>query len=166
MAMRLSGGDPVPLTQSRIQGASLVPNDVQQVQWSPDGRWVAFVEGHNLEVVPTTGEAAPRVLATDFGPCAYSGTDRFSWSPTSKLIAYDSCPNQGDPQLRTVRPDGTHLTDLLSRHRGLTLVSSYPSGPQWSPDGTRIVFAASGYIQPTVHIWTIRANGHNLTRIG
>jgi WD40-like Beta Propeller Repeat len=164
MAMRLSGGDPVPLTQSGIPGASLVPSDAQQAQWSPDGRWVAFVRNQSLEVVPTTGGAAPRVLASDFGPCAFPG-DGFSWSPTSKAIAYDGCPNQGNPQLMTVRPNGTHPTDPL-RGRRLTLVTVYERGPQWSPDGSRLLFTAHRIGHRTVHVWTIRASGRDLTRLG
>lgn len=166
MAMRLGGGQAVPLAQSGIPGASLVPSDVRQVQWSPDGRWVAFVENQRLEVVQTAGESTPQVLATDFGPCAFRG-DAFSWSPSSKLIAYDGCPNQANARLMTVRPDGTHTTDLL-RDRRLTYVSDGWSGggPQWSPDGSRLVFLAHAVGRRTVHVWTIRANGRALTRLG
>ena len=64
MAAPIGGGKPVPLAQSGIPGAGLVPNDAPQVQWSPDGRWVAFVENQSLEVVRTAGGSAPRVLAT------------------------------------------------------------------------------------------------------
>ena len=152
MAVRLTGGNSLPLTQSGIPGASLVPSDVQQVQWSPNGRWLAFVENGSLEVVPTTGASAPRVLATD---CCGSA---FSWSPTSKLIAYDVSPDQEVTRLITVRPDGTHRTNLL-RHRGL----SYEGGAQWSPDGSRLIFVA---FELADHVWTIRANGHDLTRRG
>ena len=166
MAFRIGDSQPVPLTQSGIPGASLVPSDVQQVQWSPDGRWVAFVESQKLEVAPTAGRSAPHVLATDFGPCAFRG-DAFSWSPNSKLLAYDGCPNQANARLMTVRPDGTHMTNLL-KDRRLTYVSDGRSegGPQWSPDGSRLVFLAHAVGRRTVHVWTIRADGSALTRLG
>ena len=165
MAMRLGGGEPVPLAQSGIPGAALVPSDAKQVQWSPDGRWVAYVENQTFEVVPTAGGEAPRALATDFGPCAMLG-DAFSWSPTSKVIAYDGCPGQGNARLTTVRPDGTHRTDLL-RGRRLIYVSDGQNagGPQWSPNGSRLVLLARGTGHRTVHVWTIRANGRDLTRV-
>jgi hypothetical protein len=103
MAFRLGGGAPVPLAQSGLPGASLVPSDAQRVQWSPDGRWVAFVEHQSLEAVPTTGASAPRVLATNFDSFAVPVND-FSWSPTSKLIAYDCCFNQATRQfMRSAR---------------------------------------------------------------
>ncbi|HEU5476505.1 MAG TPA: hypothetical protein VFU64_01600 [Gaiellaceae bacterium] len=165
MAMSLDGGDPVPLAQSGIPGASLVPSDVQQAEWSPDGRWVAFVENETLEVAPTTG-GAPRVLATYFSP-RDSVRDLFSWSPNSKLLAYESCcSKQLTRQLITVRPDGTHLTDLLKDHR-LAYDRSWRSGdaPQWSPDSSRLAFVAHRGHHRT-QVWTIRADGRDLTRLG
>jgi len=159
MAARLPGGTPVPLAQSGIPGAALVPGDVQQLQWSPDSRWVAFVENQSLEVAPTAGTSGPRALAT----CP-DGPPGFSWSPTSKLIAYycSTQPN-GSGQLMTVRPDGTHLTNLLA-HRRLAYDGN-ERVPQWSPDGSRLLILASrvtGYDG----VWTVRPNGHDLTRLG
>jgi Tol biopolymer transport system component len=171
MAARIPGGTPVPLAQSGIPGAARVPTDVWPVQWSPDGRWIAFVEGpayqgHALEVVPTTGAGASRVLATCSAPDFLSG---LSWSPTSKLIAFDcTSPVDGSAQLMTVSPDGTHLTNLLN-DRPLAYRGYYSRGeptPQWSPDGSRLLFLAHGIGHRTVHVWTIRPNGHNLTRLG
>ena len=160
MAVRLSGGQPAPLAQSGIPGAALVPNDARQVQWSSNGRWVAFVDGLKLEVAPTTGVGARRVLATHFG------SDRFSWSPRSTLIAYDCCSNRANQRLMTVRPNGTHRS-VLTRGKAADYAGS-ESGPQWSPDGSRIAFAASRPL-PGVHpdrIWTIRPNGRGLTLRG
>ena len=165
MAIRLSGGGPVPLAQSGIPGAGLVPNDVRQVQWSPDGRWIAFVENSNLEVVPTAGGSAPRVLATC--PASYIRPD-LSWSPTSKVIAFD-CTSQvtGSAEISTVRPDGTRLTDLL-KDRPLAYVtqSETEGGPQWSPDGSRLLLLAHRIGYRAVHVWTVRPNGAHLTRLG
>lgn len=145
MAFRFGSDGPVLLAQSGIPGASLVPSDATQVQWSPNGRWVAYVENKGLEVVPTAGGTAPRILAA---PCA------FSWSPTSKLIA---CVRSG---LVTLRPDGTHRTDLLKgRH---LLLGSFP---QWSPDGSRLLFVAGPY-DYLYHVWTVRPNGRDLIRLG
>jgi Tol biopolymer transport system component len=175
MAVRLSDGNSVPLAQSGIPGGSLVPNDVEEAHWSSDGRWVAFVEGpslgqaQTLEVVPTTGETPPRVLGT----CPHPGffLSGFSWSPTSKLIAYD-CTNYltsrlGSGQLMTVKPDGTDLTNPLSEHR-LTPFSYYEGEPkpQWSPDGSRLLFLAQRFGHRSIHVWTIRPDGHDLTRLG
>jgi WD40-like Beta Propeller Repeat len=170
MAIRLSGGAPVPLAQSGLPGASLVPSDAQRVQWSPDGRWVAFVENQNLEVVPTTGATAPCVLP----PCSTPGDflSGFAWSPTSNLIAYDclsglTLPPDGS-ELMTVRPDGTHLTDLLKHHQWMYVntLSGLPEPAQWSPDGSRLLFLATQAYGADTSVFTIRPNGHHLTRLG
>jgi Tol biopolymer transport system component len=171
LALPLSGGDPVPLALSGIPGASLVPDDVEQVQWSPDGRWIAFVENQTLEVVPTTGASAPHVLATDFQALYQYPIYDFSWSPTSAAIAYACCSNQRIEQLMTVHPDGTHLMNLLKdrplAYAGLAagLVGGLGT-PQWSPDSSRLLFTARRIGHRTVHVWTIRANGRDLIRRG
>jgi Tol biopolymer transport system component len=170
MALSLAGGDPVPLAQSGIPGAALVPSEAEQVQWSPDGHWVAYVQrGHtystqNLVVVRTTGASPPRDLAT----CNGLGVFRFSWSPISNSIAYNCTPgtNWTGGQFMTVSPDGTHLTDLL-KGRSLQYVWHFGlAGPQWSPDGSRLLFLAHRISHRIVHVWTIRANGHDLTELG
>jgi hypothetical protein len=171
LALPLSGGDPVPLAQSGIPGAALVPDDVGQVQWSPDGRWIAYVENQALEVVPTTGESAPRVLATNFQSFYQYPVYDFSWSPTSDVIAYACCSNQRIEQLMTVHPDGTHLTNLLQgrpvAYAGLAAGLVGGAGPpQWSPDGSRLLLTARGLGHRTPHVWTIRADGSHLTRRG
>jgi Tol biopolymer transport system component len=172
MAARLPGGAPVRLAQSGIPGAALLPGDVQQIQWSPDGRWVAFVvgaglgEGHALSVVSTTGADATRVVATCPAPGFLSG---LAWSPTSDSIAFDCTSSfDGRAQLITVSADGTHLTNLLSG-RPLTYVGYYSPGkraPEWSPDGFRLLFEARRVGHRRVHVWTIRADGSHLTQIG
>jgi dipeptidyl aminopeptidase/acylaminoacyl peptidase len=165
MAIPVEGGSSaVPLAQSRIPGASLLPNDVQQAQWSPDGRWIAYVEGESLEVVPTTG-GVPSVLPT----CGNGATWEFSWSATSRSIAYGCYSYDGSKKpgsrwtikFMTVGPDGSHLTDVLES-RPL----AFGGGAQWSPDGSRLVFLAHKVGYRTVHVWTVRADGSNLTRIG
>jgi hypothetical protein len=165
MAFPLGGGPPVPLGQSGIPGASLVPNDAQQLQWSPDASWVAYVESDHtgqtekLDVVPTTGSGTPRELATCSDE-AVSACLSFSWSHDSKMLAYEYASGQSS-KFMTVRPDGTHLTNLL-RHRQLT----YAGDAQWSPDDARLVFLASRPHLQLAHAWAIRANGRDLTRAG
>lgn len=172
MAISLTGGASVPLAQSGIPGASLVPNDATQVQWSPDGSWVAYVEPDStasfqkLEVVPTTGVGTARVLAT----CNYSSLLGFSWSPTSDLVAYD-CEGQSDEeesvegsQFETVKPDGTDYTDLLGSRKLVYDQEFFAGGPRWSPDGSRLLFLAQRPLSGIDHVWTVLADGSHLTR--
>jgi hypothetical protein len=167
-AIRLDGGNSVPLAESGIPGGSLVPSDAQQVQWSPDGRWVAYAEHDSsrgnlqLEVVPTSAVGEPRVLAT----CGVASVFGFSWSPTSKSIAYNcTAANYWiGGQFMTVSPDGSHLTDLLQGRR-LQFVWHWDQ-PQWSPGGSRLLFLARGRGHRTAHVWTVQPDGRALTRIG
>jgi WD40 repeat protein len=150
MALPVAGGDPVPFAQSGIPGADLVPSDVQELQWSPDRRWLEYLEGNDLEAAPTNGESAPRVLATNV-------SGGIAWSPTSKRIAYTS-----DGSLMTVGRDGIHPTDVVHYHRRPFRYADVGS-PQWSPDGSHLAFTSVG---TTEHVWTVRPNGRNLSRRG
>jgi hypothetical protein len=165
MAISLRGGGPVPLAQSGLPGAALVPSDAFQVHWSPDGRWVAFVENQSVEAVATAGGSAPRVLAT----CPDVELPfSVSWSPTAKVIAFNCrSPVNGSSQISTVWPDGTHLTDLLKDRPLLYVISEGAAGePQWSPSGSRLLILAHRIGHRTVHVWTIRPNGNDLTQLG
>ena len=150
MALPVAGGDPISFAQSGIPGAELVPSDVQELQWSPDGRWLEYLEGNDLEAAPTNGESPPRVLATNV-------SGGIAWSPTSKRIAYTS-----DGSLMTVGRDGIHPTDVVHYHRRPFRYADVGS-PQWSPDGSHLAFTSVG---TTEHVWTVRPNGRNLSRRG
>jgi Tol biopolymer transport system component len=138
------------------------------LQWSPDGRWIAYVEsdllGNRLEIAPTAG-GFPRTV-----PDCGIGTDvwEFAWSPNSKSFAYDCYGYDGDApagsrwtwRFMTVAPDGTHPADLLKDHR-----LAWASELQWSPDGSRLLFVAHRISHRPTHVWTIRPDGHDLRRI-
>lgn len=75
--------------------------------WSPDGQSIVFrrsnpVQGSDLMIVPAEGGAVRRL--------SLPGEQRQpAWSPDGALIAYvqQPAPNQGQPEIHTVRPDGT-----------------------------------------------------------
>jgi hypothetical protein len=68
----------------------------------------------------------------------------------------------------TVRPDGTHLTDLLKHHQWMYVntLSGLPEPAQWSPDCSRLLFLATQAYGADTSLFTIRPNGHHLTRLG
>ena len=68
-----------------------------------------------------------------------------------------------DMQRDFIEPDGLFAT------LGIDLVALAAAGvddqPQWSPDGSRLLFAASG-VGGGDRVFTVRADGSHLTRFG
>ncbi|MFN7648418.1 MAG: protein kinase domain-containing protein [Acidobacteriota bacterium] len=102
-----SGGRPVGLLPKDYDNAILA------LAWSPDGNWIAFVEGFNgrlrLRKVSTSGGGQPLTLeATVARPL-------LSWSANGKWLAYP-----GPEGLRVISPDGAN-SKLLSTNPPLAL---------------------------------------------
>jgi dipeptidyl aminopeptidase/acylaminoacyl peptidase len=121
---------------------------------SPDGRWVVFQvtepaydaaeQRSDLWLAPTDGSEPPRRLTASRG--SESGA---AWSPDGRRIAF-SARRQGDdaPQIYVIDVarggEAIRVTDLSSGARG----------PQWSPDGTLLLFASAvhpGAVADTTH---------------
>jgi Tol biopolymer transport system component len=164
MVESVKGGAPVPLSASGLIGGSHIPAGAERIQWSPDGRWIAFVRDLKLEVVSTAG-GTPRVLATRFGPHA------FAWSPKSNRLAFDLSfgkrpPAVSNSRLVTVDPHGGHRVVLWKDAALHYLSNDSTDWPQWSRDGSKLVFMAiHGPGRPPAHIWVVGANGRGLKRI-
>jgi Tol biopolymer transport system component len=159
MVEHVGGGTPVPLSRSGLIGASHLPADALDPEWSPDGRWIAFSNGGKLEIVGATGAGAPRTLA---GWVAGG----FSWSPTSKLIACFCGPNRAHVRFTTINPQGTKRTILWADRSLHYRPVDSQNLPQWSPDGSKLAFLArTGPGYPPLQVWVVGANGTGLKRI-
>ena len=93
--------------------------------WSPDGKWIATVNGSGdaVELVRPAG-GAPRVVASRVGPPAWGAT--LAWSPHGRLLAYADL-------------DGIHVVSPAGGDARLLVAG--PSGPlAWSPRGDAIAF--------------------------
>jgi Tol biopolymer transport system component len=159
MAEHVRGGKPVPLSRSGLIGSRFLPAGAENVQWSPDGRWIAFVAARKLEVVSTTGGKPHVVVPSQFGS--------FSWSPTSKRLAYVA--DEGGPvnegRLATVDPKGRRT--VLWGGSLHYMSNDSLDRPQWSPDGKKLVFmGSSGAGRPPAHVWVVGADGRGLKRLG
>ncbi len=159
MVEHVGGGTPVPLSRSGLIGASRLPAGSVYPQWSPDGRWLAYLHLGKLEVVATSGAASAHAVAGWVDGA-------FSWSPNSNLIACFCGPNREHIRLTTLNPGGTKRTILWSNRSLHYTTEDTADLPQWSPDGSKLAFLArvgSGY--PPIQVWVVGADGTGLRRI-
>lgn len=106
-------------------------------QPSPDGKWIAFLSDgdgwDHLYVMPAAGGAAVQITKGKFEAW------RPTWSPDSSRIAFDANEpdHYGDRHLyvATIGADPARAAiAAITSGRGTDIA------PQWSPDGTRLVF--------------------------
>jgi DNA-binding winged helix-turn-helix (wHTH) protein/Tol biopolymer transport system component len=128
---RLDGSDRRQLTFPPM-GPVLVP------RWSPDGRYLAFMEWgpqKKIYLVSAGGGAPMLLLSGDYQPADPS------WSPDGKYLAYagqalvmSTNPKEGRSEIR-ILDLSTKQSKTLPRSQGMF-------SPRWSPDG-RYLAAAS-----------------------
>lgn len=147
LASASDGSDVVRLTTNGA-GGNDVPGD-----FSPDGQQLAYLHGRSgaattLWVVDiATGEPRQVVpTAVDYGP---------TWSPDGQWILVDA----GDHFL-VVRPDGRDGYDLRPPAR-----VGWVGDPQYSPDGTRILFHMALSGSDKNDIYTMKVDGTDLVQI-
>ena len=117
-------------------------------RFSPDGSRIAF---HRL--MPTSENAVEHVLvmnlngsnAIDQSRTTDSDSDP-DWSPDGTRIVFVRTPRVGGPELWIMNSDGSNTRKLvaLTADTGISFTDASDSSPRprWSPDGTRIAFAA------------------------
>lgn len=159
MVESVRGGAPVPLVRSGLIGASSLPADAVGPQWSPDGKWIAYVTPNGrLQTVGTSG-GRPHAL----GPQTVRS---FAWSPTSRRIAYFDMSGV-TARLATVELNGNQKE--LSTGSLQAMTNDSWDRPQWAPNGTELVF--TGLVgpnkggRPPLGIWVVNADGTRLKKI-
>ncbi len=147
LANASDGSDVVRLTTNGA-GYNDIPGD-----FSPDGRQLAYLHGMSettstLWVVDIDSGDARQVVTTavDYGP---------TWSPDGQWILIDA----GDHFL-VVRPNGQDGYDLRP-----PASVGWVGDPQYSPDGTRILFHMALKGSNQNDIYTMKVDGTDLVQI-
>jgi imidazolonepropionase-like amidohydrolase/Tol biopolymer transport system component len=128
---------------------------------SPDGRRVVFETLGRLYIRDVAGGAAPRLLTPRDGDFQLFP----AWSRDGSRIAFVSWNDQRLGEIRTVAADGSDM-------RTVTQQPGHYRRPRFSPDGSVIVYDASGGQGLTSNTWSsstgvfrVPANGGPSTRI-
>jgi TolB protein len=118
--------------------------------WSPDGKWIAFVElrsaplerANVLKVVNVDGSGS-RILTAEAEGLAWP-----TWSPDSRRVAFSSRAS-GAPAIWIINVDGTRLRRLLTD----------AFHPAWGPGGRRIAFNTATLDTDIGSIVVVRPDG-------
>ena len=125
-------------------------HDADGAAWSPDGRWIAYLnlEDNNrkigLYLVRPNGSRVHRLVR--------GAVIAMAWSPDGKKLAF--IYEKG--QVAVVGADGRGLRRLPLGFAGETVA--------WSPDGQRLAVASSGGEDPT-QIFVVGEDGRDLRRV-
>ena len=137
-------------------------NGVYYVTWSPDGTKLALtyttsglLYDNTLAIIDSDGTNLTTVPGM-----VHKAIAGLSWSPSDVLAFADETThyNSGTFEIFTVNTDGTNL-------RQLTNDGKMDIDPDWSSDGSQIVWAESSGMWSGGGIWLMDADGTNQKKI-
>jgi Tol biopolymer transport system component len=174
--LAFSGGDTTNVSKRQISvigadGSGLVslasdPTFISGPAWSPDGQRIvyftatdlvrtAFVNERGIWSEKADGTERTKLLTI---PAGDDGFNRFQFSPDGTKLAMCHFAHYLESNLGTLEVMNANGTGRISLGLGCD-ASGHRWGPQWSPDGSRILTASEG------RIWTIAPDGSSLVQL-
>lgn len=109
--------------------------------WSPDGKWFAFevgdYDGSGVMAAKLDGTEVVRIASSDENSLNFEPT----WSPDSRIIAYQDVYDYSTVRLRALRG---RVPSSFRRHLTVRGGGSY-NGPAWAPNRPMLVVAKGAY---------------------
>ncbi|HEU5171504.1 MAG TPA: LpqB family beta-propeller domain-containing protein [Gemmatimonadales bacterium] len=124
--------------------------------WAPDGRTIAYAQSDERGTDIYTATAGERGSARRLTVGRFADNLSPTYSHDGRRIAFIST-RAGPPQLYVMAADGTDPELLAPFDYGVTGSSN---GPEWSPDGSAVVFHRE--VQGTAQIHVLTVSGRNL----